>query len=134
MYCRTQLSSSPLFLVHARMISLILHDRNEKRREDEMESKYPRLKRVVRCFRGMGQGRRELHLEEMGEGTSVKSRDTDRLQHLLDRSRYRACIHSANFETFSRRAHVPVAAKEQAEEKLELLAGNEGVLQGRVVH
>lgn len=82
----------------------------------------------------MGEGRRELHLEEMGERSSVKSRDTDSLQHLLDRSRHRACIRSTNFETFSRRAHVPVAPKEQAEEKLELLAGNEGVLQGRVVH
>lgn len=82
----------------------------------------------------MGQGRRELHLEEMGEGASVKPRDTDSLQHLLDRPRYSACIHSTNFETFPRHTHIPVTAKKQAEEKLELLAGNERVLQGRTLH
>ena len=88
----------------------------------------------IDCFRGMGEGRRELHLEEMGERTSVKSRDTDSMQQLLDRPRHRTRIHSANIEAFPRHTHVPVAAKEQAEEELELLAGDEGVLQGRTVH
>lgn len=82
----------------------------------------------------MGEGRRELHLEEMGERTSVKSRDTDSMQQLLDRPRHRTRIHSTNIEAFPRHTHVPVAAKEQAEEELELLAGDEGVLQGRTVH
>lgn len=82
----------------------------------------------------MGEDRRELHAEEMGERASIEPLDTDCLQYLLDRSSYRTRIRRANAETFPRDAHITLTAEKQTEEKFKLLAGNERVLPGRALH